>query len=213
VKVDFLVLGDFQTNCYVLREADAADRCLILDPGFGGEQVVAWLAERQCRPGRILITHGHCDHVAGLPILREAFGPIPTAIGRGDADLLADPRLNLSALLGEPFTLPPAEQLLDPGDVVEFGALRLKVLPTPGHTPGGLSFYAQTEQAVFSGDSLFADSIGRHDFPGGNQEILLRSIREQILSLPDQTRVYPGHGPITTVGREKRTNPFFRQGW
>jgi len=156
----------------------------------------------------ILNTHGHVDHIAGNAALKASFPDAPLVIGLGDAAMLTDPMLNMSGLAGVAITSPPADRTVQEGDVVDMAGLRLEVLGIPGHSPGHVVFVLRDGPVVFGGDVLFAGSIGRTDFPGGDLEQLLSGIRAKLWPLPDQTRVYPGHGPPTTVGDEKRTNPF-----
>lgn len=210
VETNCFALGDFETNCYVLRSGHSAKKCLVIDVGFSAGPLLDFLEAEDLEPQRILLTHGHCDHVAGIPLLHERFGPVPVCIGTDDGAMLTDSNLNLSSLMAAPLNLAAADELLKPGGIIEYEEIRLAILPTPGHTPGGLSFYCEADAAVFAGDSLFAGSIGRADFPGGSEKTLLESIRKELLGLPDETKVYPGHGPATTVGAEKRTNPFFQ---
>ena len=208
MQIDRLILGDFQTNCYVVRESAEPGECLIIDPGLGAEVLLDFLQREQLQPNKILLTHGHGDHVAGIPLLRTKYDGLAVLIGRDDEAALDDGQLNLSAMMGESMAFGPVERTLQGGDVCQLGQLELKVLATPGHSPGGISYYCAAQAAVFTGDSLFAGSIGRHDFPGGDQEQLLAGIRGELFTLPDETKVYPGHGPVTSIGREKRTNPF-----
>ena len=210
MEINCFSLGDFETNCYLVSRSENASKCLIIDPGFGVEPLVDWLKEKSLAPQRILLTHGHCDHIAGIPRLQDEFGPIPVVICHADEKMLVDCRENLSMMLGKPFTLPPADQALQAGDEVQMDGFALKVMATPGHSPGSISLYSEKEKVVFTGDALFAGSIGRHDFPGGDLNTLLERIRAELFILPGETRVYPGHGPITSIQKEKDTNPFFR---
>lgn len=210
MKIDCLELGDFQTNCYILRADTNASECLLIDPGFDPEPLLAFLRDEALKPQRILLTHGHSDHIAGIAELQQAFGPIPVGIGKEDAPMLTSALRNLSIMIGASVKLPPADELYEQGDVIAFAGWELNVLATPGHTPGGVSFYAPTEGVVFTGDALFAGSVGRTDFPGGSQEVLVRNIRQGLLTLPDATVVYSGHGPETTIAREKRSNPYLK---
>ncbi|MBC7104518.1 MAG: MBL fold metallo-hydrolase, partial [Firmicutes bacterium] len=152
----------------------------------------------------IILTHGHVDHIAALGEVREATGA-EVLIHAADAEMLTDPTRNLSLFTGRRLRFSPAERLLADGDVVEVGTVCLEVIHTPGHTPGGICL--KTDDVVITGDTLFAGSIGRSDFPGGNHGQLIRSIKERLLCLPGHTRVYPGHGPETTIEEEKRYNP------
>lgn len=209
MHIHTLVLGDFETNCYILKPTPDADRCLVIDPGFDPQGLLDFLRDNKLTIESILLTHGHCDHIAGVPLLREKLGPIPIAISPHDADMLNSGRANLAWLTGRRLKVGPPDQLLQPGQAIDFQDIHLEIRPTPGHTPGGISLYDPNAAVVFTGDALFAGSIGRHDFPGGNLETLLTAIRQQLLSLPDDTTVYPGHGPATNIAQEKNHNPFF----
>lgn len=208
MKIDCLALGDFQTNCYVLRSSDTDTDCLIIDPGFNSEELVKFLQQESLTPKKILLTHGHCDHIAGIGLVRETFGNIPVSISENDATMLTSGRENLSMHMGSLIRFDPADETISHGDVIEMGQLKLQALATPGHTPGGMSFYDSQDKLVFCGDTLFAGSVGRVDFPGGDMNVLLQSIRQQLFTLPDDTKVYTGHGPTTTIGTEKQTNPY-----
>jgi hydroxyacylglutathione hydrolase len=155
-------------------------------------------------------THGHLDHIVGNAVIRDRFPDVPIMIGRGDAPLLADPELNMSASYGYPMTSPPADRLLDADETLTLAGSRWNVREIPGHSPGHVVFICEEIDpiVVFGGDVLFSGSIGRTDFPGGNLETLLDGIDRHLYSLPDSSIVYPGHGPATTVGVEKRSNPF-----
>ena len=209
MEIECLALGDFETNCYVVRPSRQDQQCLIIDPGFSAEPLVEYLQSEGLKPQRILLTHGHCDHIAGIKLVRENFGPVPVCISSADAPMLSNDKDNLSWMTGGLLGLESPDETIEPGDVIRLGPLEFKVLPTPGHTPGGVSFFCPAEQVVFVGDSLFAGSIGRKDFPGGDMQALLAGVREQLFTLPGPTRVYTGHGPSTTIEVEKRTNPFF----
>ena len=210
MKIDRLVLGEFQTNSHVVRSDESATDCLIVDTGLDGGDLVRLLTQNQLNPVAVVLTHGHADHIVGLEAVRRQFPQIKTYIHRLDAPLLTYPQANLSVLAGVAFTTEPANVLLEEGDIVEEAGIRLEVLHTPGHTPGGICLYARAEGIVFVGDTLFADSVGRTDFPGGDMDQLIESIRNKLFSLPDETAAYPGHGMRTTVGREKRMNPFLQ---
>ena len=205
VEIHAFETGPFLTNTFLVL---AGGDCWVIDPGFGPVQVVAHLQRRELKPDRIVLTHGHCDHVAGIPAIREAFGPVPVWCPAADAAMLPDPALNLSQPFGLPMSLPPADEIFRPGQTLELGDSAWEVLDTSGHTPGGVSLYCSAEAVAFTGDALFAMGVGRTDFPGSDGPLLLANIREKLLSLPDETVVYPGHGPKTTIGAEKRQNPF-----
>ena len=210
MKIDRLILGDFQTNCYVVRRDESATDCLIVDAGLDAGDLIRFLQQRELHPVAVVLTHGHADHIVGLAALRQSFPEVTTYIHTLDATLLADPEANLSAFAGLAFTAEPADVLLEEGDTVEQAGIVLEVLHTPGHTPGGICLYVPSENTIFVGDTLFADSVGRADFPGGDMEQLIGSIRSKLLTLPEATVVYPGHGMRTTIGREKRANPFLQ---
>lgn len=208
MKIDRLILGSFQTNAYVVRRDEEATECLIVDTGLDSRELLAFLEDRQLTPTAVVLTHGHADHIAGLPLLRQRYAEIQVYVHRLDADLLTDPDANLSVLSGMRFQTDPADVLLDDGDTVTAAGITLKVLHTPGHTPGGICLYAESEGVVFAGDTLFAEGVGRSDFPGGDGRQLIRSIQTRLLTLPDKTAIYPGHAMRTTIAHEKTHNPF-----
>ncbi len=210
MKIDCLVLGEYETNCYVLRSSEAAKDCLVMDPGLGSEELIGFLREQQIAPVAVVLTHGHIDHIAGLGALRRSFPGIKVFIHALDAEMLGKPVANLSGLMGREFTAEAADVCVEDGDCIEQAGVKLQVLHTPGHTPGGLCLYSSASGVVFTDDALFAESIGRTDFPGGSMSRLLRSIKEKLWVLPDETVVRPGHGPSTTIAREKAHNPFLQ---
>lgn len=208
MDIERFILGDFQTNCYVVRRDESAGACLVIDPGFDSGEVVAALVRDQLDCVAVLLTHGHADHIVGLDAVRRQFPRVKVYIHTLDAALLADPQANLSAFVDRAYTAEPADVLVEDADTIDEANVRLEVLHTPGHTLGGICLYGRQEGLVFVGDTLFADSVGRADFPGGDMGELVRSIKSRLLSLPDETVVYPGHGMRTTIGRERRSNPF-----
>ena len=207
--IDTLVLGDFQTNCFCVRQNDKNSDCLIIDPGMEAAPLVQMLKENDYTPVEILLTHGHADHIGGVETLRQHWPEIRVAIHTDDAAMLANPAENLSLMAGVMVQARPAEVLLNSEDTYyQAAGLRFRILHTPGHTPGGICLYASDEQILFAGDTLFAGSIGRSDFPGGDHRTLIEMIRQKLLILPGQTTVYTGHGLATTIGTEKESNPF-----
>ncbi|MFM9059785.1 MAG: MBL fold metallo-hydrolase [Planctomycetaceae bacterium] len=199
----------FGENTYVVFRPGAAD-CAIVDPGFEPDAVVAAIEDRGLEPRAILLTHGHSDHIAGNAFLRERWPGLPILIGRHDAAKLTDPEQNLSAPFGLPLTSPPADRLLDDGEALEVAGLALGVREIPGHSRGHVVFVLHDCEppVVLGGDVLFHGSVGRTDFPDGDAAALAAGIRGVLYALPDDTLVLPGHGPQTTVGRERRHNPF-----
>lgn len=203
----------FGENAYVisLRDTDQVRDAWVIDPGLGGqaEQLLAYTAQAGLTVEKILLTHGHADHMAGVDTVKRAFPDAAILIGAEDEPMLADADLNLSAPFGFDVKLEAsASANLNPDDTLELGPLTWKILDTAGHSPGGRSLYCEAARVVFTGDALFAGSIGRTDFPGSDHAQLIRNIREQLLSLPVDTVVYSGHGPKTTIAIERKSNPF-----
>ena len=210
MKIDRLVLGAYQTNCYILRSSAAAKACLIVDTGLQDGELIDFLRRHKLNPTAVVLTHGHADHITGIPALRENYPDIKVYIHKLDAQMLTNQQHNLSALAGVQFSTDPADLTLEDGDVIEQAGINLKVFHTPGHTPGGICLYSKDEQIVFSGDTLFAGSVGRTDFPGGDMAQLIKGIRAKLCILPDETVVYPGHGPATTIAEEKAHNQYLQ---
>jgi len=208
MKIDRLILGAYETNCYVLRNNEDSKDCLIIDPGLEAEVLIDFLTEYELNPVAVVLTHGHIDHIAGLAELRENYPDIKVYIHKLDAEMLTQPMTNLSAMTGVGFTTAPADSFLEENKIIEEAGVTLSVLHTPGHTPGGISLYSKNDRIVFAGDTLFAGSVGRTDFPNGSMTELINGIKEKLLTLPDQTKVYPGHGPTTSIANEKKHNPF-----
>ncbi len=205
-RIESLPFGE---NTYVVFRTGLAD-CVVVDPGFEPAAIVAAIDARGLEPRAILLTHGHSDHIAGNAALRERWPSLPILIGRLDAPKLTDPELNLSAPFGLPFTSPPADRLLDDGEVLEVAGLALEVRLIPGHSRGHVVFIVRDcrPSVVLGGDVLFQGSVGRSDFPDGDPAALAAGIRGRLYTLPDDTLVLPGHGPPTTVGHERLHNPF-----
>ncbi len=200
----------FQENSYVVWR-EGRSEALVVDPGLEPELILEFLDARKLRIAAILDTHGHADHIAGNGAMKERSPAAPLVIGVKDACMLSDPVLNLSSPFGLEIFSPPADRLIVEGDILEYADLRLEVYDIPGHSPGHVVFVLrETPIHVLGGDVLFAGSIGRTDFPGGSFEQLAMGIRTKLYTLPDDTIIYPGHGPTTTIGREKRSNQFVR---
>ncbi len=211
MQVDCHVMGDFGTNGYCVRASRPSADCIIIDPGLDAEEMLACIRDHSLRPLWVLLTHGHIDHIAGVDLLCQHYPDLQVAIHRDDAPALRDPDANLSRMMGMPFDTKPADRLLNDGDILEAAGIVMRVLHTPGHTRGGICLYCENDNVLFAGDTLFAGSIGRTDFPGGDYSQLIRSIREKLLILPPQTLVYTGHGPATTIGQEKWNNPYLQE--
>ncbi|UCC45493.1 MAG: MBL fold metallo-hydrolase [Candidatus Zixiibacteriota bacterium] len=201
-----LVLGPFAVNCYLYWDGDSGDG-VIIDPGADGDQILAAVRSEGFKPRAILLTHGHIDHIAAVEQVKNSL-KLPLYIGDGDQALLDDPMDNGSAFFGIPVSAPQPDRCLADEEVITFGTVSLRVLATPGHSIGSVCYLDETAGNLFCGDALFAGSIGRTDLPGGSLEQLLKSIRAKILGLPDSVVCYPGHGPSTTVGTERVSNPF-----
>jgi glyoxylase-like metal-dependent hydrolase (beta-lactamase superfamily II) len=212
LQIHTIVSLPFQENTYVVWRPGRAD-ALVIDPGLEPELILDFLREQGKTVAAVLNTHGHLDHIGGNEALKGAFPQAPLAIGAGDAGMLTDAEANLSAPLEMPLVSPPADRLLREGDVVEAAGVRLEVVDLPGHSPGHVVFVCREDPlVVFGGDVLMRGSVGRTDFPGGDTRQLFTGIRGKLFALPPETVVYPGHGPVTTVGHERRTNPFVGEG-
>jgi hydroxyacylglutathione hydrolase len=199
-----LVVGELATNCYVVGCAKTGDG-MIIDPGGDADAILYAVEDMKLNIQTILNTHGHIDHILANTEVKRATGA-ELVIHEYDAPMLVDPASNLSSFAASSVVSPPADRFLAEGDKVKVGSIYFEVLHTPGHTAGGISLV--WDALVFSGDTLFAGSIGRTDFPGGSLELLLHSIRTKLLSLPGETTVLPGHGPNTTIADERKWNPF-----
>lgn len=205
-------LGPFQTNCFVVSgpNPQPGDPCWVADCGLDPDPMLDEIQNLGLQPEVVVLTHAHLDHIAGLFALRARFPHTPIWIHRAEEQWLTDPMLNLSAGAGLEITAPHPDRLLEHGETLTLVAQPWKVLHTPGHSPGGITLVHEPSRTAIVGDTLFAGSIGRHDFPGSDYATLAHSIRRCLYTLPDDTTALPGHGPSTTIGHEKRTNPFVR---
>ncbi|MDA8096546.1 MAG: MBL fold metallo-hydrolase [Desulforudis sp.] len=204
-----LTVGPLQTNCYLYGCPDTK-QAVVIDPGDEADRIRHELESKGYRLVAIILTHGHGDHILGTTGLQEATGA-EVLVHREDTPLLKDPHQNLSAYLGRSFSIEGGVRELADGEEIAVGSRSLKVLHTPGHTRGGICLVG--EGLVFSGDTLFCEGVGRTDFPGGSMATLVSSIKNKLLTLPDETTVYPGHGPETTIGAERADNPYLHTEW
>ena len=195
----------FDENCYVV--SDNTGEGVVIDPGGMASTILEYIREARLSIKAVLNTHGHCDHIGADDAIRDAT-EAPLYIHKEDAPMLGDVKLNLSAFMGFRALARPAEHLLSEGDVISFGQSKLEVLHTPGHSKGGVCFVGNG--VVFTGDTLFAGSIGRSDFPGGSEVELIGNIKKRLLVLPDDMKVYSGHGPSSEIGWERARNPYLQ---
>jgi len=202
-------VGPLATNCYLVK-ADDDEQGVVIDPGAEGARIIEQCQRAGITPRYIINTHGHADHIASNRDLGDAFPDAEFCIGAGDAPALPDATANLSVLLGATLDCPAADLLLTEDQVLHVGKLRLRVVETPGHSPGSICLICDDEQPpqMFCGDTVFRRAVGRTDLPGGDTNALLQSIIGKIMPLPDNVVLWPGHGPSTTVGEERAENPF-----
>jgi len=206
VLIETLPVGDLQTNCYIVADEPSGE-AIVIDPGGDAPAILDTVARHKWTVKMVINTHGHFDHIMANKDIVEATGA-PLAVHPDDASMLTSPLRSFSVFAGK--TSPsqaPTVELVD-GSVVQVGKIKFTVLHTPGHSPGSISLYNAEEKVVFSGDALFQMGIGRTDFPGGSMPVLCKSIRERLFTLPDDTVVYSGHGPETSIGYERANNPW-----
>ena len=202
-----LVVGPLMANCFIFG-CNKTREAVVIDPGGDADRILLSLADSELKVKYIINTHGHFDHVCGNGKMKDATGA-DILIHPLDAPMLGMLSSNAAVFGISVENSPPCDQTIEEGETISFGEISLKVIHTPGHTPGGISLY--TDGIVFVGDTLFAGSIGRTDFPGGDFDTLISSIKTKLFNLEDDMRVFSGHGPETSIGREKRFNPFVGQ--
>lgn len=207
--VEGYALGPFATNCYLVHVPPHPE-CWVIDASFEPRPMLDRIAALDLHVSHILLTHAHVDHIAGLEEVRSACPDARVLIHAAEAGFLADPMLNLSAAYGVPVRCTPADGTLNDAQVLTLAGSEWRILHTPGHSPGGITLHNAAAGVAIVGDTLFAGSIGRSDFPTSDEAALHASIRNILYKLPPETRVFPGHGPATTIGREMMSNPYVR---
>ena len=200
-----LTVGLLESNCYLVADEETKEG-IIVDPGEEGERILKTVTQEGIVPRYLVNTHGHIDHIGANGYLKGKIEGLKLGIHKADARMLINADENLSNFAGGEFTSPPADFFLKDGDEITLGKIHLKVIHTPGHTPGGICLLG--EGKIITGDTLFAGSVGRTDLPRGSMELLMKSLREKLMSLPEETVIYPGHGEPSTIGQEKASNPF-----
>lgn len=210
MKIQSFALSDWQTNCFIVHPDDAGDAtpCWLVDVGFGPTPMLDYVDQHSLKPQAIVLTHAHVDHIAGISDVRAAYPDLPIYIHPEETALLSNPELNLSAFLAAPVTAPEPAGALTDGQTLDWAGQSVTVRHVPGHSPGSIALIFDGQNEAIVGDTLFAGSVGRTDFPTSDTNTLLASIRDVLYALPDETTVHPGHGPSTTIGAEKRSNPF-----
>ena len=198
------VAGDFEVNV-ILVWCERTKQAALFDPAGDSDEVIAEIEREKLNLRYLVNTHGHVDHIYENHLIKARFN-VPLLIHPLDRPMLTDPAKNLSLFTGEPVISPDADDELNDGDILEIGDESLRVLHVPGHSPGSLAFYQPG--LLICGDTLFAGGVGRTDLPGGSEHVLFDHIRKKFFTLPEDTIVYPGHGPSTTIGEERRDNPF-----
>lgn len=199
MNIKTIPVGIYNANCYLLIDQD---KCAIIDPGGDPEDIIKIIEDNNLIPQFILLTHGHIDHVGGVETIKDKYN-IPFYISKKDEDLIKEAKY----IFGNFGKYKNADKYLVEEDIFELGNLKIKAIETPGHSPGGMSFLVNN--VIFTGDTLFRESIGRSDFIGGNHNVLIDSIQSKIIVLDPDIYVLPGHGPQSTIGYEKDNNPFF----
>ena len=208
--LEMLTVGLFQENCYVIGD-EASGVGAIVDPGDEAARIALAVEQTSLEIDRILVTHAHIDHVGAVGALANEYAcPV---LMHAEAEPMLQQLPSQAMMMGLRFgKVPAVGRHIEAEELLEIGDLELRSLYTPGHAPGHLAFYVESEELLLSGDALFAGSVGRTDLFGGDMELLMRSINERLMTLPEETRVYPGHGPRTTIGAERAHNPFLRGG-
>ncbi|MCI9527437.1 MAG: MBL fold metallo-hydrolase [Lachnospiraceae bacterium] len=205
MKIEQYCVGQVQTNCYFAIN-EKTQEMVVIDPGDFAQLLAEKIKQKGLKPKAVLLTHGHFDHAMAAQELAGIFG-VKIYAHEAEKETLEQSGLNASGMIGRRDSY-QADVFVKDGQVLQLAGMDLKVLHTPGHTEGGCCFYSEEEKVLFSGDTLFCQSVGRTDFPRGSMSQLIRSIRDKLLPLPDDVKVYPGHMGVTTIGMERRGNPF-----
>lgn len=206
MTVKKFLAGPLGTNCY-LAINEATKEAVIIDPAGLPERITECVEQEGIQIQAVFLTHAHFDHIMGIDAVIAKYGRMPVYVHQEDLQMLADAHLNMSESYGWNYSFLEGEAVVD-GQMLSKAGFEFKVIHTPGHTPGGVCYYVEAEKVLFSGDTLFQQSVGRTDFPGGSTSELIRSIKEKLFVLPENTHVYPGHMGTTTIAQEKENNPF-----
>ena len=202
---DFCVVGQVQTNCFFFYNKKSGEG-IVVDPGDEPEKILRYVREKSLKIQGILLTHGHFDHIMAVKALKKEW-KVPVYASREERTVLENPQINLSVQMSKPISL-SADYYLEDGEELELLGEKVKCILTPGHTCGGMCYYFPRQGVLFSGDTLFQESVGRTDFPTGSMGTLIRSVREKLLVLAPATKVCPGHGMMTSIENEKMYNPY-----
>lgn len=205
MKIKRFVIGMVSTNCYVVANEEKKE-CFLIDPGTFRQEIVSYIKDEGLAMKAVLLTHGHFDHIMGIDGFLKEF-PVPVYAHEEEKILLENSHYNASDMYGDGYTFTSAVYVAD-GQILDVAGMKIRVIHTPGHTVGGCCYYLEDERVLFSGDTLFQESIGRADLPTGNASMLVRSVRDKLLVLPENVKVYPGHEEMTTIEMEKKYNPF-----
>ena len=206
MKIMRIPAGVYAANCYIVY-SETTKEGIIVDPGGDVEDILGFIERKGLKIDKIVLTHGHGDHLGGVIGMKKSLNA-DVMIHRDDHELLVDGDKNLSSTMPMGSVEIQADRLLEDGDIIEFGDLKAEVIHTPGHTKGGIAL--KIKDSIITGDTLFAGSIGRTDLPGGDYDTIIKSIKDRLMIFPDAVEVMPGHGGISTIGRERNTNPFLQ---
>lgn len=208
-KMSSVTTGLVATNCFTIINEDTKE-AIMIDASGNPKHLLEDIVIAEAKPVAILLTHAHFDHIDAVDMIRSEFPDIEVIIGKNDEELMENPNLNLSmAFMGDPVSV-KADRTVNDGEVINLIGIRIECIEVPGHTKGGMCYYMPELSALFDGDTLFHGSVGRSDFPTGDSQLLLDSIRGKLFTLPDETKVFPGHDSETTIGWEKENNMFFQ---